>query len=97
MRYGRCDVHPTITTFVRDPERQRLYDWQWRKQRQVWLANHPWCEECLKRGLFVSATDVDHVEPHRGDPVSFRIGKVQSLCHSCHSKKTRVEMQGEGA
>jgi 5-methylcytosine-specific restriction protein A len=39
----------------------------------------------------VQATDVDHVVPHRGDIKLFMTGELQSLCHSCHSRKTIAE------
>lgn len=58
------------------------------------LLREPFCRECAKRGERVRATDVDHVIPHRGvwrlfaDP-----GNLQSLCHSCHSRKTAAEMR----
>ena len=56
------------------------------------LLREPFCCECWKQGYRVRATDVDHVEDHKGvwskfiDP-----GNLQSLCHSCHSRKTMRE------
>jgi hypothetical protein len=38
------------------------------------------------------ATECDHIQPHRGDPVKFYSGPFQSLCKSCHSKKTDQEI-----
>src|SRR5262249_27959446 len=50
---------------------------------------------CLNRGRITAATVVDHVEPHRDDPVRFWTGKVQSLCASCHSgPKASIEKRG---
>ena len=66
----------------------------WQELRASHLLEHPWCEECRRNGLRVRATDVDHVRDHRGrwdlfvDP-----GNLQSLCHSCHSRKTYETMQ----
>lgn len=34
------------------------------------------------------ATDVDHIEPHRGDRLKFWHGDLQSLCKACHGRKT---------
>jgi 5-methylcytosine-specific restriction protein A len=68
---------------------ERGYDSRWRKARAVWLAEHPLCAECMKRGEVKAATDVDHVVPHRGDAVRFWMqGNWQSLCGTCHKKKT---------
>lgn len=58
------------------------------------LLREPFCRECAKRGLRVRATDADHIRPHRGDLKLFKDpGNLESLCHSCHSAKTRAEMQ----
>ena len=66
----------------------------WKHRREAQLAREPFCRECSKRGYRVRATDVDHVIPHRGDVTLFCKGELQSLCHSCHSRKT---MQENGA
>lgn len=66
------------------------YGWQHRRNDQ--LTREPWCRECSRRGLQrVRATEVDHVIPHRGNLDLFLHGKLQSLCHSCHSRKTMEE------
>lgn len=37
--------------------------------------------------------EVDHIEPVRDRPdLSFIIANLQTLCGSCHAKKTRVEV-----
>lgn len=67
----------------------RGYDGRWRKARKRFLAVHPLCEECRKKGLFVKATVVDHKVPHRGDPALFwDESNWQALCKPCHDKKT---------
>ena len=53
------------------------------------------CAFCLKRGLVVLATIADHVAPHKGDPIAFATGKLQSLCKRCHdSDKRYFELNG---
>ena len=97
VRFGRCDDHRQALVFERDPERQRLYNLAaWEQRRLLQLAREPWCAECLRNGIYTPASDVDHVVPHRGDQLSFMTGELQSLCHSCHSKKTIAEQQGRG-
>ena len=62
-------------------------DKRWQQLRQRQLLVEPWCAVCGAR-----ATDVDHIKPHRGDLRLFLDeGNLQSLCHSCHSKKTAKE------
>ena len=71
---------------------ERGYNQSWQKARAVFLQAHPLCEECLKQGRYVKATDVDHIVAHRGDRRLFwDMSNWQALCHSCHSKKTKGE------
>lgn len=57
--------------------------------RPMQLLREPFCRECAKRGLRVWATDVDHVVDHKGDWARFvDRDNLESLCHSCHSRKT---------
>lgn len=68
---------------------QRGYNRQWQRFSRAYLRQHPLCAECRRQGRLVPATVVDHVTPHRGDPVAFWAGPFQGLCLSCHAKKTR--------
>ena len=63
----------------------------WKQRRNAHLAREPFCCDCATHGLRVRATDVDHVIPHRGNLDLFLYGELQSLCHSCHSRKTMKE------
>lgn len=56
------------------------------------LLREPFCQECDRRGVRTKATDVDHIRDHKGDWALFTDpGNLQSLCHSCHAKKTMRE------
>lgn len=79
-------VHP------RDAAVHRLYDRRWKRIRMVHLAEHPWCEDCLKEGRYVPAVDVHHEKRHRGDAVTFYTSPLRSLCHACHSRRTVAEI-----
>lgn len=63
----------------------------WRRLRERVLARDPICQECYKRDYITPATDADHIN---GDPSDNRMTNLQGLCHSCHSRKTRREMNG---
>ena len=68
---------------------------KWRRRRLLQLRIEPLCAFCLRRGLAVPATIADHIEPHRGDPIAFYTGRLQSLCKSCHdSEKKYIENRG---
>jgi 5-methylcytosine-specific restriction protein A len=67
---------------------QRGYTYRWRKARLAWLKAHPLCVECGG-----PATEVDHIRPHNGDIRLFwNIKNWQSMCRSCHSRKTMTEL-----
>ena len=73
------------------------YGYRWQKLRNRFIAQHPYCEECMKRGVLTMATDVDHFKPHLGDPrLLYDEENLQSLCKSCHSRKTVKEDGGFG-
>lgn len=67
--------------------------WQRRRTRQ--LGKEPLCRFCAEAGITTAATVADHVAPHRGDPLLFWEGALQSLCQSCHSRdKQALERSG---
>lgn len=66
-----------------------------RKRAKHQLREQPFCALCLQSGCAVIATIADHVEPHRGDWNSFRLGKLQSLCKPHHDGAKRfLELNG---
>ncbi|WP_304382500.1 HNH endonuclease [Turicimonas muris] len=76
---------------------QRGYNSAWRKARLAFLMEHPLCAECERQGKTTVATCVDHIKPHRGDMNLFwDESNWQSLCQSCHSRKTAKEDGGFG-
>jgi 5-methylcytosine-specific restriction protein A len=91
VRSGKCDAHRHEDNDRYERKYQYLYDRKWQKMRAAHLAAYPWCEACLKKGLYVPATDVHHMTPHRGDRLVFMTSQLQSLCHSCHAQITRGE------
>ena len=95
-------IHPNVPALMKrrsnptgrdaDPRRTiPLNSTAWRKLRERVLARDPICQDCYKRGHITTATDVDHVS---GDPSDNSMKNLQGLCHSCHSRKTRREMNG---
>ena len=83
-----CEEHEALHRGDRASSSKRGYNRQWQKARARYLKAHPLCVQCLKEGHAVTATVVEHIRPHRGDPVLFRDEKNwQSLCKPCHDNK----------
>jgi len=86
---GRCTRHARQREHQTHNTRgKKIYNTKrWQVLRRSVLFNHPLCE------CGAIATDVDHINPieHGGDP--WARSNLQSLCHRCHSMKTRSEMQ----
>lgn len=88
-----CAKHKPKMIRVESKDWHRMYsDPRWQPLRADQLAREPFCRECRKRGIREYATDVDHIVDHKGDWTLFLDpGNLQSLCHSCHSKKTMFD------
>lgn len=96
-----CDRHRRQRYKREDEQRgtahQRGYTRAWAKARKRYLAANPICVECDKEGRLTPATEVDHIEPHKGDRDLFwDESNWQSLCKSHHSSKTAREDGGWG-
>ena len=97
-RAGYCDKHQPKRTSDRSEEAE---SWRWMYRTPEWLDDlrptqlleQPFCAECAKRGCRVRATDVDHIVDHKGNWALFTDrSNLQSLCHSCHSRKTARDL-----
>lgn len=93
---GYCDAHQPRG----DRRSAEAQSWRWMYRTDEWrldlrpmqLLREPFCRECAKYGRRVRATDVDHVVDHKGDWSKFcDRSNLESLCHSCHSRKTARE------
>ena len=73
----------------------RGYDARWRRIRSRHLSQHPLCAHCLQNGRTEAAQHVDHIIPLRKGGTHAK-GNLQSLCASCHSRKTAREDGGFG-
>ena len=91
VRGGYCEQHQPKRV-----ERRSAESRAWRR----WYSLPVWTDDLrpnqLLRGLRVRATDVDHVVPFEGDWSKFvDPDNLQSLCHSCHGRKTAAESRAK--
>ena len=76
---------------LRGSAAERGYDGKWRSARERFLRKNPLCVKCRENGKLTPATVVDHIIPHRGDPILFWNEKNwQPLCKDCHGVKTGI-------
>lgn len=70
----------------------------WKAGRLRHLRRNPLCVDCAELGGVVEAREVDHIIPHKGcRQLFFDRSNWQSLCKSCHSRKTAGEVfHGKG-
>ena len=91
LTYGRfCPLHERHETlrynrFQRDPETAERYGKDWRRIRKAYLAEHPFCEVCRKKGKATVATMVHHIRALREDGTNDD-ENLMALCKACHSR-----------
>jgi 5-methylcytosine-specific restriction protein A len=64
---------------------------KWRKLRAWWVQQSPLCVICESEGRTVACDVVDHKKPVKQGGDMYDLDNLQSLCHSCHNRKTREE------
>src|SRR3990167_7523979 len=72
----------------------RFYDSiTWRNIRNAFISANPLCNLCDRKGRATIATQVDHITSIRMGGNKTDWNNLQSLCDTCHSRKTRKENQ----
>lgn len=85
-----CGEHKKLTDsqynrYTRSPDVHRKYGRAWKRIRDRYAAEHPFCEKCFEQGRLVPVQEVHHIVPisqggtHDAD-------NLMSLCQSCHTK-----------
>lgn len=92
----RCPPHARRESrryeMARGSAAQRGYDEAWRRLRAAKLRVNPWCQA---DGCSSAASEVDHkISRAAGGTEAW--ANLQSLCKSCHSRKTAVEARATG-
>lgn len=85
-----CDKHrkedsKQYEKFKRDEGHSKRYNNTWRRIRKIYVSEHPFCEECFKRGILVPVEEVHHIIPLR-EGGTHDVDNLISLCRSCHAR-----------
>lgn len=77
-------------------QKQKNYDNNWRKFSKAYRKKHPFCKECLQKGVYNSDNlEVDHIIPITQRPdLKYSETNLQTLCKSHHAQKTYTETLG---
>lgn len=79
---------------LRGNARQRGYDWQWQKVRDMHIRNEPQCRRCNSTGgPGPGGLVVDHIVPLSEGGARLDDDNLQTLCARCHAAK-HAEAQG---
>lgn len=89
---GRCDDCARAADRSRGTAAERGYDKRWRRTREEFLDENPFCSE---PGCPLLATDADHIDglgplAPRGHDWS----NLRPFCHSHHSQRTARDQPG---
>ncbi|MHB1126874.1 MAG: HNH endonuclease [Bacillota bacterium] len=76
--------------YQRDPAVKKRYGRTWKRIRDRYIAAHPLCERCGKRGRITPAQEVHHVKPLSQGGTN-EVFNLMALCTSCHSEITARE------
>ena len=80
-------------TYRDNPEIARKYkSKRWQRLRHQKLLLNPFCERCIKKGIYKPTEIVHHKEyvteeNYQDDEVFFNIDNTESLCLDCHNKE----------
>lgn len=88
---------PERKSFERDNDNSEFYNsWPWRKAAKKFKDKNPLCVECDNQGIVTKVKVVDHIIPINKGGERLDETNFQSLCESCHNKKSSLEKGGYG-
>ena len=85
-----CEEHRTkqrrqYDRYERAPDVNKVYGRPWKRIRDKYMRAHPLCEQCLKDGRLVPATECHHILPVKRGGKSTP-DNLMALCQGCHNK-----------
>lgn len=87
---GRCAQHQPREGDRPNVDVRKLYrSPRWARLRRSVQQADPFCASCRSEGRLEVWTDLDHIQPHRGDLARFwDVTNLAGLCHRHHAQKT---------
>lgn len=85
-----CEEHNKLENkryekYERDPIVRKRYGSTWRKVRQLYVRNNPYCEICFRNKIMVPVEEVHHIKP-LSEGGTYDKNNLISLCKSCHAR-----------
>lgn len=78
-------VNSDYEKYGRDRENKKKYGRCWKRIRDKYVLEHPFCELCFERGIIVETEEVHHKRPLSEGGTHDRSNLI-ALCKSCHSR-----------
>ena len=79
-------VNSDYEKYGRDNNTNRKYGRAWKRIRDKYAAEHPFCERCFERGILVETEEIHHKLPLSEGGTHDRRNLI-ALCKSCHSRE----------
>ena len=85
-----CEDHRKIARrpydrYERQPDVGKKYGRAWKRIRDRYVQEHPFCERCFEEGRMTPVEDVHHIIPVKEGGTHAK-ENLMSLCKSCHNK-----------
>ncbi len=93
----------------REEYKRLIHSKRWSQLSKAYKRAHPFCEECMKHGIWDQPSEeVHHVQPIGSgktwgemESLAFDVGNLEALCHDCHARihqrMRRERSRGHGA
>lgn len=85
-----CEDHAKLHNqnyekYERNPQTKRRYGRAWKRIRDKYVSQHPFCELCYEKGILVETEEVHH-KKKLSDGGTHDRDNLIALCKSCHSR-----------